>query len=64
MKITAVKKGSTADSIGVKPGDRLLRINSKRIKDEIDFSLFVLRASGYIASLDVKMTTYINNIYI
>ena len=37
MKITAVKKGSTADSIGVKPGDRLLRINSKRIKDEIDF---------------------------
>ena len=37
MKITAVKKGSTADLIGVKPGDRLLRINSNRIKDEIDF---------------------------
>tara|TARA_B100001750_G_C15499428_1_gene596198 strand:+ start:266 stop:1558 length:1293 start_codon:yes stop_codon:yes gene_type:complete len=37
MKITSVKKGSTAEKLGVKAGDQLLRINSKRIKDDIDF---------------------------
>mgnify|MGYP001376585732 CR=1 FL=1 len=37
MKITSVKQGSTAEKLGVKSGDQLLRINSKRVKDEIDF---------------------------
>ena len=37
MKITSVKQGSTAEKLGVKSVDQLLRINSKRVKDEIDF---------------------------
>ena len=37
MKIITVKQGGTAERLGVKPGDQLLRINSKRVKDEIDF---------------------------
>ena len=37
MKITSVKQGSTAEKLGVKSGDQLLKINSKRVKDEIDF---------------------------
>jgi len=37
MKIMSVKKGSTAEKLGVKAGDQLLRINSKRVKDDIDF---------------------------
>ena len=37
MKITGVKRGSTAYKLGIKPGDSLLKINSKRVKDEIDY---------------------------
>jgi len=41
MKIISVKEGSTAEKFGVKPGDQLLKINSKRVKDEIDFKFKV-----------------------
>ena len=37
MKITSVKKGSIAEELGVKPGDQLVKINSKRVRDDIDF---------------------------
>ena len=37
MKITSVKKGSIAESLGVKPGDQLVKINSERVRDDIDF---------------------------
>tara|TARA_Y100001970_G_C14244661_1_gene867251 strand:- start:3167 stop:4456 length:1290 start_codon:yes stop_codon:yes gene_type:complete len=37
MKIIKVKKGSIGDSLGLKPGDRLLKINSAKVKDEIDY---------------------------
>ena len=37
MKITSVKKGSIAAGLGVKPGDQLVKINSERVKDDIDF---------------------------
>ena len=43
MKITSVKQGSTAEKLGVKSGDQLLRINSKRVKDEIDFRFELLK---------------------
>ena len=37
MKIIRVKEGGIGDKLGLKPGDRLLKINSKKVKDEIDF---------------------------
>ena len=37
MKIIEVPKNTLGDTIGLKPGDRLRKINGKRIKDEIDY---------------------------
>ena len=37
MKITKVKEGGIGYKLGLKPGDRLLKINSKKVKDEIDY---------------------------
>ena len=37
MKITKVFPNSLGIQIGIKPGDTLLRINGKRVKDEIDY---------------------------
>ena len=37
MKIIRVKDGGTGAKLGLKPGDRLLKINSKRVRDEIDY---------------------------
>ncbi len=37
MKIIEVKDKTLGKSIGLKPGDRLLRINGKRVVDEIDY---------------------------
>ena len=37
MKIIEVKDKTLGESIGLKPGDRLLKINGKRVVDEIDY---------------------------
>lgn len=37
MKIIEVYSGSIAEDLGIKPGDRLLRVNNKRVRDEIDY---------------------------
>ena len=37
MKIIKVKKGGIGESLGLNPGDRLLKINSAKVKDEIDY---------------------------
>ena len=37
MKIIEVKDKTLGQSIGLKPGDRLLKINGKRVVDEIDY---------------------------
>ena len=37
MKIIKVKNGGIGESLGLKSGDRLLKINSQRVKDEIDY---------------------------
>ena len=36
MKIIEVKDKTLGKSIGLNPGDRLLKINGKRVVDEID----------------------------
>ena len=37
MKIIKVKQGGIGEKLGLKPGDRLLKINSTKVKDEIDY---------------------------
>ena len=37
MKIVKVFPDSLGEAIGVHPGDRLLKINGKRVQDEIDY---------------------------
>ena len=37
MKIIEVKNNTLGKSIGLKPGDRLLKINGKKVVDEIDY---------------------------
>ena len=37
MKIIEIKDNTLGQSIGLKPGDRLLKINGKRVVDEIDY---------------------------
>ena len=37
MKIIKVYPDGLGEAIGIRPGDRLLKINGKRVKDEIDY---------------------------
>ena len=37
MRITKVKPNSLAEQIDLKPGDRLLKINGKKVVDDIDY---------------------------
>ena len=62
MKITSVKKGSIAEGLGVKPGDQLVKINSKRVRDDIDFRFKVteeeltvqFRIDGILKDFDIE----------
>ena len=37
MKIVKIRQDSLGEKIGLQPGDRLLKINGKRVIDEIDY---------------------------
>ncbi len=37
MKIVSIEKGSIAEEVGLRPGDRLLRINGQPVRDIIDY---------------------------
>ena len=37
MKIIKIFPDSLGEAIGIQPGDRLLKINGKRVQDEIDY---------------------------
>jgi putative radical SAM enzyme (TIGR03279 family) len=52
MKIIKVHSDSLGEAIGVKPGDRLLKINGKRVKDEIDYKF---RITEQHISLDFEL---------
>ena len=59
MKIISVKQGSTADSIGIKPGDRLMKINSTRVKDEIDYRFKITEEEVSLEfEIDGKLKTF------
>ena len=52
MKIIEVKNKTLGKSIGLKPGDRLLKINGKRVIDEIDYRF---RITDKAVLLDVEI---------
>lgn len=63
IEVTDIKTNSTADRIGLKPGDKILTINDKKIRDYIDynyqvaefnFKLKVKKKNGKIKEYDVQ----------
>ena len=52
MKIINVFPESLGDKIGIHPGDRLLKINGKRVQDEIDYKF---RMTEEILTLDLEI---------
>jgi putative radical SAM enzyme (TIGR03279 family) len=53
MKIIRVKTNSLAGKIGLKPGDRLLKINGKKVLDEIDYK-FRFTEENLILDLEIN----------
>ena len=61
MKIIKVYPDSLGEAIGIKPGDRLLKINDKRVKDEIDYKF---RITEQNISLELELNGQIEKIEI
>jgi len=66
-KILKIEKGSAADEGGIKPGDTLLKINGKKIKDVFDYrflaadefvSLEIESADGEVYVVDIEKDEY------
>ena len=63
--VSAVDAGGLGDEIGVRPGDRVLKVNGKEIRDFLDFQfhsgsedqvkLDLLKTSGERVSIDVEV---------
>ena len=45
MKIIHINPNSLGERIGLKPGDRLLKINNKKVLDEIDYKFRIIEES-------------------
>ena len=62
MKITKVYPDSLGEKIGIQPGDRLLKINGKRVQDAIDYKFRIteenivleLEMNGIIEQVEVE----------
>ena len=52
MKIIKVFPNSLATEIGLKPGDRLLKINDQRVKDDIDYQF---KMADQLVKLDLEI---------
>ena len=53
MKIIKVFPDSLGKAIGMQPGDRLLKINGKRVQDEIDYQ-FRITEENLILDIEVN----------
>jgi len=53
MKIVRIKADSLAEKIGLHPGDRLLKINGKRVLDEIDYK-FRITEESLVLDLEIN----------
>ena len=47
ITIAEIEKGSDAEIAGLRPGDRITRVNNEEIRDRLDFEFF--RSEGYLA---------------
>jgi len=47
ITIAEIETGSDAERAGLKPGDRITRVNNEEIRDRLDFEFF--RSEGYLA---------------
>ncbi|SVC20589.1 uncharacterized protein METZ01_LOCUS273443, partial [marine metagenome] len=59
MKIITVNTDSLGEKIGLHPGDRLLKINGKRVHDEIDYKF---RITDELVTLDFEINGHIEQI--
>ena len=61
MKITNVKKNTLGEMVGLKPGDRLLKINGKKVIDEIDYRF---RITNEKITLDLEIDGKLDKVII
>lgn len=61
MKITKIKSNSLAEKIGMQPGDRLLKINGKKVIDEIDYKF---RITEELLILDLEINGKLDRVEI
>ena len=61
MKITKIKKNSLGEQIGLSVGDRLLKINGKRVIDHLDYEF---RISDETITLDFQINGKIDQIIV
>ena len=61
MKIVNVQPDSLAETIGLHPGDRLLKINGKRVIDEIDYKF---RITDELLVLDLEINGRLDRVEI
>ena len=61
MKIINVFPESLGEKIGIHPGDRLLKINGKRVQDEIDYKF---RMTEEILTLDLEINGHLEQVEI
>ena len=59
MKILSIQPDSLAETIGINPGDRLLKINGKRVMDELDYKF---RITEELVILDLEINGRIERI--
>ena len=52
MKIIKIYPNSLATEIGLKPGDRLLKINDQKVKDDIDYQF---KIADQLVKLDFEI---------
>ena len=61
MKIVKIKENSLASQIGLSIGDRLLKINGKRVIDHLDYEF---RIADENITLDLQISGEINQILV
>ena len=62
--VEAVKPGSPADLAGLKPGDRIIRVNDKDISSRTELWDLVEKAKGSPVTLDVRRATQVRTVVV
>lgn len=62
--VEAMKSGSPADTAGMKPGDRVLRVNEKDISTRMELFDAVAKSNGKPLTLDVRRGAHIKTLVV